>query len=1359
MKINKLIYTWLLLFGFFQIASAQVVFKEDFGTSTVRLPSIFVPQAGNDLSLKKSIYSCTSYYRAALELFTTGNKPTCDTATLDSYNGWLKNVSDGYYLVIDPKYLKSSLGSTGSWWQLVDDHTINDTNGAVLVINAGDIENQFYRRAVNLKRNTSYRFSYYVMSNASSLNAELDAKAIVEVQNVTTEEKLGVSEKLGTSAHNVWEKKEYVFRTPSSAECSTFVALAIRNGNPKETGNDIYLDDIVLEEIVDANAPVILCNSDTVNIDSIIKSENDNHIFGVGRFNIISNDKVNSNQEVILSGDNKNAHISKVGNWPAGITIDTVTGEVVVSDASVVPTQPLQYQICNLLGVCSTSTITFTKNSSSVATSDVFSLTSELVNICFTGNSNNKKVRYTLKNVSNGPIEIIGESRISTAGKKLKFNGSNIDVNSLTVISGNLELTGTIGYVKAKTFAKDEVVVFEMNYTYSNLSDEIVGGLELRYGNASASGPMNNPDVTLNVSNNISRIPGKPNNITRVLNETGAFTIYQASGLRDAAVNFKFYNAAGIEIPYDTPINMNFTGELEYSYSRLSASGCESEKGFITLSKTAIELPKPGEISLASDSTLEELNICPTNDIIDENGQIVGQNPIKIFNKQDAQGTYVTTNGARYAVKYSWEVSYDDGITWNEFSDSDGNQEGETSNGRKEITLQNVKSKVWIRRKAQERPEGTRPNRYSYSNILKLNVQKNNIEITGGNFHSQPLYFLNADEGRLNQELNKYKIPVVTSDVNSTVEVIDQNGRSYNVGDYFQYTAEGTYTFTVKVTTVAADGVTAGCVSYASLTLTVYDLNKCKVVTEKVIATAAPSGSGWGTTLAGLVANKENAYDNDLSTHSTISVMVGLLGLGTTWQNLYFDEVVEAGTPLHVKLGQEYSGVQVGGGLTIVGLDASGNAIGPIKSVGEGALLDLLTGDNVFEYVFVPADGNGVAKPYKGVRVILGSLLAIGNNAVLYGAYYEKDRVIQDGESTAVQPIYISGAKIPVSNTQPNKLKYIIPTSPEDIVVVKPENIEVDAGNNILSRKLKLNDYVSDISWGNQDIGLGVATSLASVVYPYLAVDDDPYTYAIFNKTVGALNAQTLDVRLRRDARPGDELEVIMTNEGTNVLSLDLGADFTVQRYLDDQKVGPEVASNEFKVLNLNLLLFKTPVPRFRIGGINQPFNRVVFKYTSIVQANLGNQIYLHDVSVVPQSIFDGVNVTDTLEICAADFIKIQKPSACTEYKVSFALGKVVQKTILNSDGTSTVVDSYDELEDEILPESLLTRIFESDSEAHYEINRIYDLQPDQILLMKVQTIQNGQEFGGPQYIRVNLKNCLDGFVNPTINLDQAEKK
>lgn len=1323
------------------MVSAQVVFHEDFGSSDVRLPSMFVPQGGND----------TQHYKFA-----------DPNGTGDDYNRL--QIDNGYYAVAKPSVFPIAAttdGTTGWWPWNISNWNSSDLrqDGSVMAVNAGSILNQFYRRSAKLEKGQSYEMKAFIRV------ANRDVKIAFEAQNILDDKiesvlgnKLFPESRTFSSSDNTsdgWIELIWNFTVPNDSETCGNIAVSIRNMSSQPLNNDFYIDDITLTKVTyDSSYEVIDCAVNT-DIATVIKANDNTFTFGPGIFNIISDDSINGNVGTVnLSGILKNANISTLGNWPVGISLNTLTGEIDVADGTTAPSQPLKYQICNLLGVCSTANITFNNGSVSTDESSIFTLKSEVLETCFTGNANNQKVRYTLKNVSGNVIETKGESGTSSGNKKIRLIGSNINVNSFNVISGDIELgDGALGYLRATTIDINEEFIFELEYDYSNLSDEIIGGLEFRYGNSTASGQMVNPDIKLNVSNSISRTPSKPNNIIKVLNETGSFTVYQASGLNDAVVNFKFYNSAGVEIPYNTPVDMSFTGELVYSYSRISASGCESEKSFITLSKTEIELPQSGQISLSSSSLLESQNICPTNYIIDEAGNVGGQNPIKIFNNQDGQGTYVTAGGARYALKYSWEVSYDDGIIWNEFSDSDGNQEGDTSNGRKEITLQNIKSNVWIRRKAQERPEGTRPNRYSYSNIIKINVQNNDINILGGNYHSRALTFLDAEDENgelvLNTELNKFIFPEITTTIPSTIQIIDETGRVFSPGDTFNFTSEGTYTFTVKAITNAGADIVEGCEVLATISLTVYDLNKCKVVVDKVIATAQPENSGWGTTLAGLVANKENAYDNDMSTHSTISVMVGLLGLGTTWQNLYFDHVVPAGTPLKVKLGQEYSGVQLAGGITIVGLDENGNAIGSIKSVGEGALLDALAGDNVFEFTFVPTNNSGVAKPYKGVRVILGSLLAVANNAVLYGAYYEKERILDNDASTVQEPIFIKGAKLPVSNTQENQLRYLIPTTPEDVIVLKPENTD---------KGIKLNSFVSDVSWGNQDAGLGVATALSSVVYPYLSVDDDPLTYTIFNKTVGALNVQSLDVRLRRIARPGDELELIMTNEGTNLLSLDLGADFTVQRYMDDVPVGPEVASNAFKVINLNLFLFKDPIPRFRVAGISQPFNRVVFKYLSIVQANLGNQMYLHDVSIVPQSVFDdNLNITDNVELCAADFIKIKKPSVCTEYKVNFVLGQEVQKEVLNPDGTTSTITSYDELEDVILPESVLNRVYENENEAYYEIKKLYDLAENQILLLKVQTVQNGEDFGGPQFIRVTLKNCLESIVNPVLTLDAKE--
>lgn len=1077
-------------------------------------------------------------------------------------------------------------------------------------------------------------------------------------------------------------------------------------------------------------------------IEGVVKANDDHFTFEYSTFNIASNDTFDGKTEaLILTGAHQNATISPLGVWPLGIKLDATKGEITIAPGTSLPKEPLMYNLCVFnSSTCSTANITFDNQSVSIDKNDMFSLSSEISTICYSGNAQSRVVKYTLKNISGRAIKISGESKGSGVNnKKIRFVGGNINVNSLRVISGDMRFTGALGYVGPKTFAIDEEVVFELSFKRST-DAEISGELEMRYGNSSASGQMVNPDFRLNVSNKISRIPDKQENFTKVLNPKGSYTVYQASGLTDAIVNYKFYDPSGNEVAANSPINMNFTGILNYSYSKVSASGCEGERGYISFSKTNIELPDPGKISLSEGSLLESKDVC-----FDDNDK-----EFKIYNNENGKGTRVTPGGVRYALKYSWESSYDEGLTWYPYEDN-GNANTETDSGSKSMTLKGVQKSFWLRRKAHERPTGTRPNNFAYSNVVKINVQKNEVTIAGGTQFSRPLFAVNSPESTNNHFL----IPSITTKYPSTIEVFDMNGVKIE-NNRFDFTKEGTYVFTVVATSTGANGTVKDCVSYATITLNVYDLAKCRVVTERVVATAAPSGSGWGTTLAGVVTNKELAYDNDLSTYSTISSVVALLGLGTTWQNIYFDHVVPAGTPLKVKLGQEYSGLQLGGGITVVGLDEKGNSIGPIKSVGEGALLDLLVGDNVFEYTFVPTNARGKAVAYKGVRVIVGSLLAVANNAVLYGAYYEKDRVLAENETVPEETIYAKGAKLPASNTQPNKLKYIVPNSPEDIVVLTPQNETTG---------IKLNNYVNDVTWGVEDAGLGVATSLSSVVYPYLAVDEDPFTYAIFNKTVAALNRQKLTVNLRNTARPGDELELIMTSEGVNILSLDLGASFKVQRYMDDIPVGPVVASNQFKVINLNLFLFKNPIPRFRITGIDQPFNRVEITYFSLVQANLGNYTYLHDISIVPQSVFGNtIDVNKTLEICAADLIKIKKPSVCTDFKLNFVLGEIVEQEVFDYDENgqlvSKIVKSYKELEGESnqLKDNVVTRVHEDANTAYYEIKKLYEINnPNQILLVKVQAVQNGQDYGAPQYIRVELKNCLDSMVNPVINLDTKD--
>ncbi|MGV0967820.1 carbohydrate binding domain-containing protein [Empedobacter sp.] len=378
LNIKKNLFGLFALFAL-QQTNAQIIFKEDFGQTTTRKSSPYVPQAGNDLTLEVSPYTCTPYYRAATSYYVGATRPTCNdnpigTPTkgyeLSNYNGWLKNISDGYYVVVAPTNLKdvfdNGSAGTGSWWLSVSDHTAN-TNGAVMVVNAGKITNQFYRRAVTLKTGTTYKLSAWVMGNGSSVfNLKMEA------QNILTEQLLGSNltgnnpKELKLSEANKWEQLSWTFTTPTDQNCNTDIAISLRNNyTTSETGNDFYIDDIVLEEVIDPSATVIDCNPQNGVIDDIIKANDDVIVMQSskdgGVFNILENDTYNNGspgQGFILSGENKNATISEVGNWPIGVRINEA-GKLVVSNNALPIHSPIEYNLCTLTGVCSIGRITF----------------------------------------------------------------------------------------------------------------------------------------------------------------------------------------------------------------------------------------------------------------------------------------------------------------------------------------------------------------------------------------------------------------------------------------------------------------------------------------------------------------------------------------------------------------------------------------------------------------------------------------------------------------------------------------------------------------------------------------------------------------------------------------------------------------------------------------------------------------------------------------------------------------------------------------------------------------------------------------------------------------------------------------
>jgi len=400
----------------------------------------------------------------------------------------------------------------------------------------------------------------------------------------------------------------------------------------------------------------------------------------------------------------------------------------------------------------------------------------------------------------------------------------------------------------------------------------------------------------------------------------------------------------------------------------------------------------------------------------------------------------------------------------------------------------------------------------------------------------------------------------------------------------------GVFTYTAVSTNVT-------CYSSETVIVHVYDDAGCPPETVRTYA----NSETWGSIITGGVSNRVNAVDGNVKTHSTITTGLGALGVGTTWQTLFFPEKVAAGTPVTIKLGKEYSGLVLGGGISVVGVYKNNLGtvldIGTIKPV-QGGLLDVLAADSVIEFTFVPSDATGT-KSYDGVRIVLGAVLSVAQNAQVYGAYITK------------------------------------PGSP---------------GCNPIDSSTKSN--IVDVLHGVEDLGLGVLSATASVVNPWNAVDNDITSYATISRGVAILNQATLTTVFKQQATKGDQLRIITEVPANSILSLSLIQGYKIQRFMGDQPVGPELDSSNNGLLDLKLLgLLGGTNDRVAIivAPYDQPYDRVKISYGNVVGV-LGDFTKIYDISLTPALDYGAVNELKAL--CTTEDLVFNSVDNCTIYEV-----------------------------------------------------------------------------------------------------------
>ncbi|MEO7531346.1 MAG: hypothetical protein ABIS69_08045, partial [Sediminibacterium sp.] len=169
-----------------------------------------------------------------------GNQLIAATTTYNFTSSTCPN--DGSYTVVN-----NTAGCfNNSWHTVPEDHTPNDVNGYMMLVNASFSPGDFYIDTVrNLCANTTYEFAAWVLNvllpTACSPNP-ISPKLIFTVETATGIV-LGTysTGDISTSASPTWKQYGLFFTTPLN---TSDVVIRLTNTAPGGCGNDIALDDI-----------------------------------------------------------------------------------------------------------------------------------------------------------------------------------------------------------------------------------------------------------------------------------------------------------------------------------------------------------------------------------------------------------------------------------------------------------------------------------------------------------------------------------------------------------------------------------------------------------------------------------------------------------------------------------------------------------------------------------------------------------------------------------------------------------------------------------------------------------------------------------------------------------------------------------------------------------------------------------------------------------------------------------------------------------------------------------------------------------------------------------------------------------
>lgn len=398
----------ILLFFLAPKIYSQIVFQDDFGQSTTRVESTYMPKVNGFT-------------------FASISNPT-DFPKI--------RIDEDYYAVIDPTRIKDPWPANFDWFwtgpapagsssslnhPATTDHTGN-SNGAVMVVNNGGVNSGFfYLRNFSFEVNSIYKLSLWVY--VVNPNGEIDFGLKDYAGNDLFGGTGRLSSPLFTTNNNQWREVTFYFTTPNCTNKDAKIELY--NGDLSGTGvfnTDYYIDDISLEKVSSApgGTQVITCPS----VASPIQAINDSYTINAGATSggsVLTNDTYNGGQATI-----SNVNLTQISTNNAGVTLDTNTGNINVSLSTPPGSYTLVYRISHKtqLNNYDEATVTVTVPSSVVviANDDSFSIT-----------AGNNSINTVLDNDTyNG----------------LSANLSNVTVTQLSTSNSGVTLNTTTGRIQ-----------------------------------------------------------------------------------------------------------------------------------------------------------------------------------------------------------------------------------------------------------------------------------------------------------------------------------------------------------------------------------------------------------------------------------------------------------------------------------------------------------------------------------------------------------------------------------------------------------------------------------------------------------------------------------------------------------------------------------------------------------------------------------------------------------------------------------------------------------------------------------------------------------------------------------------------